>query len=156
MRPLTEFSIGPGAVIEGDAYLMPGDVDAARAVAYALHQAAVPVANLAAPFGVMDTPAANATLSGASYSVSGWAIGSVPISTVNLYVDGTLTGAATLGVARPDVVAAYPTVAPANPGWQYLLDTTKLTNGTHAVSVHIVDASNTETPLPAVSVTVAN
>jgi hypothetical protein len=156
MRPLTEFSVGPGEVIEGDVYLIPGDAAAARAVVYSLHQAVVPAAGLAAPFGVMDTPSGSATLSGANYVVSGWAIGNVSVSAVNIYVDGTPIGAATLGLPRPDVVAAYPAIAQVNCGWQYSLNTTTLANSVHTISAHIVDASNNEVLPPPVSVTVSN
>jgi hypothetical protein len=155
MRPLTEFSVGPGAVIEGDVYLIPGDATAARAVVYNLHQS-VTAANLAEPFGVMDAPAPNSTVSGTSFAVAGWAIGNVPVSAVNVYVDGTLTGAALLGIARPDVVAAYPAIAQLNCGWQYSLDTATLTNGMHTIAIHIVDSSNNEVLLPPVSVSVSN
>ena len=156
MRPLAIFSVGPSAVIEGDVYLVPGDAVAARSIIYGLHQAAVPAASLAAPFGVMDAPSAGATLSGANYTASGWAVGAAPISTVNLYLDGALIGSATLGNARPDVAAAYPNIAQVNCGWQLSLDTTTLTNGTHTISAHFIDASNVEVLLPPVAVTVSN
>ena len=156
MRPLAEFSVGPGAVIEGDVYLIPGDAAAARTIVYGLHQAAVPAANVAAPFGVMDVPTAGATLSGANFTFAGWAVGGLSISAVNIYVDGAPIGAANLGIARPDVAAAYPAIAQVNCGWQYQMDTTSLANGVHTISIHIVDTSNTEVLLPPVTVTVSN
>lgn len=155
MRPLTEFSVGPGAVIEGDVYLIPGDAKAARSVIYDLHGSA-PAANLAEPFGVMDAPASNATVSGTSFAVSGWAVGGAPVSAVNVYVDGVLTGSAVLGSPRPDVAAVYPGIAPVNCGWQYSMNTTNYSNGMHAIVVHIVDALNNDVALPPVSVTVSN
>jgi hypothetical protein len=54
--------------------LIPGDANAARADVYNLHQS-VTAANLAEPFGVMDAPAPNSTVSGTSFAVAGWAIG---------------------------------------------------------------------------------
>ena len=42
MAPTTMFMVAPAAVIEGDIYLLPGDVAAARAVGYALHQRSRP------------------------------------------------------------------------------------------------------------------
>ena len=155
MRPLAEFEVGPGAVIEGDVYLIPGDAQAARTVVYNLH-GLVPAADFTLPFGVMDAPASNATVSGTNYAVAGWAVGNSPVSAVNVYVDGTPSGAAVLGISRPDVVAAYPAVAPVNCGWQYTLDTTRLANGTHTVAAHVVDTSNNDVPLPPVSVAVSN
>jgi hypothetical protein len=156
MRPVTDFTIGPGEVIEGDVYLIPGDAAAARIVVYGLHGAVAPTIGLAAPFGVMDAPRASATLSGANYAVVGWAVGHVPVSAVNIYVDGRSIGSATLGSARPDVTAAFPGIAPVNCGWQYSLNTTTLANGVHTIVAHIVDASNNEVLLPPVAVTVSN
>jgi hypothetical protein len=155
MRPLAVFNVGPSAVIEGDVYLIPGDASAARTLIYNLH-GSVAATNLTAPFGTMDAPASNSIISGSSYAVAGWAIGNSPISAVDMYVDDTLNGTAVLGVARPEVVAAYPAIAPANCGWQYILDTTTLTNGAHTIAAHIVDTTNNEVILPPVSVTVSN
>ena len=155
MRSFTEFHVGPDAVIEGDIYLIPGDAASARAVIYSLHPS-VPNANLAEPFGVMDVPASNAALSGTTSAVTGWAVGDNAIASVKVYVDGTIMGNAALGVARPDVAAAYPAIAPVNSGWQYSLDTTTMANGTHTVTVHFIDTANNEVLLPPVSVTVTN
>jgi len=155
MRPLATFHVGPGAVIEGDIYLIPGDVAAARAIIYALHPLAAN-ANLAEAFGTVDVPATNATLSGAAYGVAGWAVAGNSIAAVNVYVDGTMIGTATLGSARPDVAAAFPGIAPVDCGWQYALDTTTLSNGTHAVAVRFIDGTSNEVLLPPVIVTVSN
>jgi hypothetical protein len=73
-----------------------------------------------------------------------------------VYVDGAIVGAATLNIARPDVVAAYPAIAPANPGWQYFLDTTSLANGVHTITIRIVDSANNDISLVPVAVTVSN
>jgi hypothetical protein len=155
MRPLATFGVGPGAVIEGDIYLIPGDAATARAIVYALHPV-VPSANIAGPFGNVDIPAANATLSGSSAAVAGWAVSSATVSGVNVYVDGTLKGAAVLGGARPDVAEAFPGIASTNCGWNFSLDTTTLTNGTHVINVHMLDTSGNDVQLLPVSVTVNN
>jgi hypothetical protein len=155
MRPISVFNFGPGEFIEGDVYLIPGDATAARSIVYGLHQS-VPTAYLAAAFGTIDAPAVNANISGTSYITSGWTIGGVPVTSVNVYVDGALKGSATLGTPRPDVVAAWPAIAQVNCGWDYSLDTTKLVNGAHTVDIHIVDSSGREELLPPVPVTVSN
>jgi Bacterial Ig domain len=155
MRPLTAFNFAPGAIVEGDVYLIPGDAAAARSVVYALH-GSVPVANLAAPLANVDSPTPSAVISGSNVTVAGWAFGNSPISAVNVSVDGTVQGTATLGVARPDVAAAFPQIAPANCGWNFSLDTTSLANGAHTITFHVVDSSNSDILLPPLSVTVSN
>jgi Bacterial Ig domain len=155
MRPLTAFNFAPGAVVEGDVYMIPGDAGEARSVVYALH-GSVPAANIAAALANVDTPGPNAVVSGNNVAVAGWAFGKTPISAVDVSVDGTVKGTATLGVARPDVAAAFPQIAPADCGWNFSLDTTTMTNGMHTITFHVVDSSNNDILLPPVSVTVNN
>jgi Big-like domain-containing protein len=155
MSPGVDFTIAAGAVIEGDIYLVPGDVNAARAAIYEIHRT-LSGTNLCAPLANVDQPAPNATLSGIA-AVSGWAFGiDVALSGVTVYLDGVLVGHATLGDSRPDVVNAYPHVAPANSGWNFTFDTTKLTNGPHTIVVHATDAANAEAILVPVAVTISN
>jgi Bacterial Ig domain len=155
MAPMTIMSVAPGAVIEGDIYLVPGDATAARSVVYGLHQALAP-SNIVAPLGNVDLPAANASISGASVQVAGWAFGRQTVTAVTIFVDGSLMGATTLGGARPDVEAAYPNLAPADSGWTYSLDTTSLANGVHSLVVHATDSSGNEALLLPVAVVVSN
>ena len=63
MLPTVVFTISPGAVIEGDVYLVPGDLSAARAAIYGLHQGLV-AADISAPMINIERPAASATISG--------------------------------------------------------------------------------------------
>jgi hypothetical protein len=155
MTPTTIFTIAPGAVIEGDIYLVPGDATVARSVVYGLHQA-LPGSNIVMPLATLDVPAANATITGASAPVVGWAFGNAAVRAVKVYVDASLKGSATLGGARPDVAAAYPHLAPVDCGWTYSLDTTGLTNGPHSIVIHVMDTSNNEALLPPVPVTISN
>jgi hypothetical protein len=155
MAPSTTFTILPGQVIEGDVYLIPGDAGEARATVYQLHQS-LSDSNIVTPIVAVDAPAANATITGTTAAVAGWAFGKTTVMSVKIYVDGALNGNATLGSARPDVAAAYPNLAPVNCGWTYALDTTALVNGTHSIVVHVIDASHNEAVLAPVSVTVSN
>jgi hypothetical protein len=75
---------------------------------------------------------------------------------VSVFVDGVEVGSATTGGARPDVASAYPHVAPPDSGWSYVLDTTKLANGAHSLTIRATDnAGNTAINAP-LSVTVSN
>jgi large repetitive protein len=140
--------------LQGDVYLVPGDFIAARAAIYAIHQALSPT-DISAPLGNVEQPAANATLSG-TVAVSGWAFDNVALTGVAIYIDGVAMGSAITGGARPDVASAYPHVAPADSGWTYTLDSTKLANGPHIIVVHATDTSSNEAIYAPIPVTVSN
>ncbi len=154
MLPTVYFTVAPGAVIEGDIYLAPGDLLAARDEIYGIHQSVAP-ADISAPLTSIDQPVAHAII-GAAATVSGWSFDNVAMGDVSVYVDGVAVGSATTGVSRPDVASAYPHVAPADSGWSYVLDTTKLANGSHLLTIHATDsAGNTAINAP-IPVTVSN
>jgi hypothetical protein len=152
---LAPMTIGPSAVISGDIYLIPGDVAAARQVIYALHQG-TPASDIASPIGNVDLPNKNSTISGSSVQFAGWAIDNVALASVQILVDGVAIATPPLNVNRPDVVAAYPNLAPLQCGWSFLFDSTKLTDGTHTITANLTDTSNNVAVLPPVTVTVSN
>jgi uncharacterized protein (TIGR03437 family) len=131
-------AISPGSVIEADVYLLPGNYIAARQTIYSLNQQ-LTFPDIMSPTVDLDTPAPNASLS-RTVNVVGWAIDNVAVAKVEISVDNIVVGQAAYGLARPDVVAAYPWVT--NPGYTFSLDTTKLTDGPHNVSVIATDTSN--------------
>jgi hypothetical protein len=97
------------------------------------------VANTAAnPITVsIDTPAMqNAALSGYA-GLGGWAIAPrVAIRTVTVSIDGILYGNATYRGTRKDVCRATPNMPNCpNVGWDFGLDTTRLINGSHLLTV---------------------
>jgi hypothetical protein len=155
MRPFASFSVAPRAVIESDVYLVPGDARAARAAIYALHAALAP-ADAVAPIVTVDTPVAGAPVSGSSVNVAGWAFDNVAVQAVHVYVDGILAGTATLGIARPDVAAAFPNLAPVDCGWSFSFDSTRIASGNHALTVRVVDTSLNEALLPPIPIVVGN
>ncbi len=77
-----------------------------------------------------------ATLSAVS-AVGGWALDDhSAISEVDVLVDGVQVGIATYGGVRTDVCAVYPGRAGCPlVGWNYVLDTTQLTNGAHTLGI---------------------
>jgi hypothetical protein len=155
LNRLTMFTVGPGVVIEGDIYLIPGDYTAARDVVYGLHQTLL-FSDIATPLGNVDSPSANTTISGNNVNISGWAVDNVAVSKVELFVDGVLEGSPALDTDRPDVVAVYPNLAPLKCGWALQLDSTTLTNGTHTITVQVADTANNLAVLPPITVTVIN
>jgi len=98
---------------------------------------------LAQPSIYIDTPQPGATTT-QTFTVQGWAIENtssvgLPISSVQVYIDGQFSGTATYGVYRPDVCAAYPG-RPGCPyvGFSYSLT---LTPGNHSLGVFAFDTN---------------
>lgn len=151
--PFAIYTFGPGAVLEGDVYLIAGDYKHARQVIYDLHNQ-LSVADIFTPFGTVDSPQANATVSGTT-SVAGWAFDNVAVAEVDIYVDGVRAGMASYGISRPGVVKDFPS-APDGCGFSFSLDTRGYSNGTHTMQVKVVDTSGNTAVLPDILVTVAN
>jgi len=93
------------------------------------------------PFGDLEFPKpydsvhANGVL-----QVAGWALDDRRVDHVSIYVDGYLERDAVTGIYRGDVAEAYPGVPGAvTSGFVLNLDSTRLTNGVHTVSVKVVD-----------------
>jgi hypothetical protein len=151
--PIVAFSYDPGAVLESDIYVIAGPVDHARAAVYALNQ----LPHDASPFPPIgfDGPLNPGVISGTSFSIDGWTYGTSAIADVSVYVDGARIGSATDGLARPDVPQAFPGFGD-HTGFQYLLDTTKLSNGPHVFLVKVTDATGKITTLGTISATVSN
>jgi Big-like domain-containing protein len=153
-RPFSVSTIGPGAVIDGDVYLIAGDSASARDIVYGLHQL-LAASDIFAPMGNLDTPAANTTISGNNVQISGWAFDDTAVSNVSVFVDDALQGNAVYGSNRADVATVWPH-APTQCGWRFSLDSTQLTNGAHTITIHATDSSNNEAILAPISVTVSN
>lgn len=84
----------------------------------------------------IDAPSSpNEALTG-TVQIAGWAFSRNDPATVTIYVDGIGVSGTPSVSARPDVCAVYsnPTGCP-NVGWSYVLDTTKLANGSHILQV---------------------
>jgi hypothetical protein len=153
-RPWVVATIGPGAVLEGDVYLIAGDSSSARDVAYGLHQL-LPVSDIFPPMINLDMPIAHATISGNNVQISGWAFDDTAVSNVSVFVDDGFKGNAVYGSNRADVANTWPNATP-NIGWLFSLDSTQLTNGAHPITIHATDTSNNEAILAPISVTVSN
>jgi hypothetical protein len=87
----------------------------------------------------------------------GWALDdNGPISGVQISVDGVSLGAASYGGTRSDVCNAFPGRAGCpNVGWNVLVDTGVLSNGTHTLAVTAITA-NGQSSTNTASFTVAN
>jgi uncharacterized protein (TIGR03437 family) len=107
----------------------------------------LPAGEGTAPSVQIDAPISGSTTVG-SVTVSGSAInvnsvtGIDPVTSVQILVDGSSKGSATYGISRPDVCTPYPGRPNCpNVGFQYQLDTTFLSQGTHTIQVVANDSS---------------
>jgi N-acetylmuramoyl-L-alanine amidase len=79
-------------------------------------------------------------------NVNGWALDFEGVSLVRVLVDGIFRANATYGFAKPPTTMLHPSFPnSALPGWQYLLDTTTLTNGDHTLGIEVQDLFGTRT-----------
>ncbi|WP_083878619.1 Ig-like domain-containing protein [Acetivibrio cellulolyticus] len=101
----------------------------------------------------LESPKANQSVTGI-VNVKGWFIDQNGVSKVEVMVDGNIVGEAVYGDARADVLAAYPEYNNANAGFHYALDTSKLSEGIHTLSVYETSKTNVQTLLKTVSVNI--
>jgi hypothetical protein len=115
------------------------------------------------PFGFVAPVEDNVTFSSTvgqsdSVDVKGWvadpADGS-PLSNVTVYIDGTLAGTPTLGIASPAVAANYGNAAYAHAHFEFLYAASSLTLGPHKLTVVAVDSGGRSTTLNPRTFTVA-
>ena len=94
-----------------------------------------------APFGNLDYPEPDSSVSANGVlSVVGWALDDRAVDHVEVLIDGLQERQAVTGIYRPDVAAYYPDAPGALvSGFLLNLDSTRLTNGVHTVTVKAVD-----------------
>ena len=97
------FGIPANGTVIARAYLMLGSYDTIKGLAAELD------ANLPA-FGVLDVPAADATLSG-SFSFHGWVLDNKGVNSIRLLLDGQPIATDSRDQSRPDVCLVYPDYA---------------------------------------------
>ena len=101
------------------------------------------VSNMPA-FGNIDTPRPDEMIAG-TYGFSGWAFDYQGVLRVDIDLDGQVVarsdnGTAFYGLSRPDVPLADNRVGASNVGWSCLLDTTKMGDTLHEVTVYVWDS----------------
>ncbi len=108
-----------------------------------------------APFGYVDAakgPAGGTTLSlKDTLTVRGWAADAqqgAPVSLVQVLIDGTAVGNATLGNSRPDVQAVYGNPVYLKSGWVFQYAMSGVSLGTHTVTVVATDVLGLSATLP--------
>ncbi len=93
-----------------------------------------------ASVGFIDIPTTFDYVTG-NVVFQGWAIDQDNVVAVEVIVDGVYVGQAQHGFPRSDVREQYPQFnASLNSGWQFTMDTTKLSNARHRVVVRVLDS----------------
>ncbi len=88
----------------------------------------------------IDSPNAQNAIVLGQTTFSGWAVDvNSTVNSVTIAIDGVAAGTAIYGSSRPDVCATYPD-EPSCPsvGWSFSVDTTRLANGTHTMTVKAI------------------
>ena len=75
---------------------------------------------------------------------------------IEILVDGAVSGTAQYGFSRTDVKRVYPAYNNENAGYEYMLDTTKLSNGKHTITIRATSKTGKVTTLPGRTVTVTH
>jgi hypothetical protein len=153
-RPHVPFTFTPGSVLAGEVYLIAGDYRQARADLRAVHQAGAAWPDALPPYGTIDTPVPHQTVSSVT-TVAGWVFDNLEVARVEVLVDGVPVGTAQYGLSRPDVAGVFPH-APERVGFAYQLDTGRLADGPHQVTIRAVDRAGNVALLPHASIVVAN
>jgi hypothetical protein len=146
-RPSFVFGIPANGTIRARSYLLIGSLGTIQSEAAWL-DAHLP------PFGHLDTPASDATLTG-TVDFSGWALDNNAVTAIEIVIDGDVTILATYGNDRPDVCEVWPGYAgcPAV-GFAASLDTATLSACQHLVEVRAKDAHGNEKTIAARRVSV--
>jgi len=109
-----------------------------------------------APFGIVETPANGVSLAFTANG-SGWALDNIGVTRIDILVDGQKVADGVYGASRPDVAAVWGTFPNArNAGFTFSFDTTRISNGSHILSVRVLDAAENATILGQRTINVQN
>lgn len=103
--------------------------------------------------GDLNSPVASSTVNGIT-EVRGWFLDGMGVEKIDVFVDEKKVGQAQYGIPRHDVLQVFPNYKNANAGFLYELDTTKLTNGAHSVTVQATAINGATKQLPSTSINV--
>lgn len=92
--------------------------------------------------GHIDFPTAGLDFVSGDVTFRGWAIEDQSVlAAVEIIIDGTIVGQAQYGFPRLDVGDQFPQLSTAdNSGWVFTMDTRKLTNARHRLTVRTIDS----------------
>ena len=101
-----------------------------------------------APVGFLDLPADGQEMAKSGlFRVAGWALSDSSIEQVEVFLDDVSVGTAQMGLSRPGVCAMYCYPECTTSGWEYMLDTTGLSDRRYRVHVVATDEDGDQTEL---------
>ena len=108
-------------------------------------------------FGFIDIPVTYDYVKG-NVTFQGWAVDeNGGVASVDIFIDGNPVGLAQLNFPRPDVKTQNPFVTgAANSGWKFTMDTTKISNARHRLTVRETDIQGHQTIIGSVDFYVQN
>ena len=106
---------------------------------------------VAAAIGYIDVPHPFDYVKGV-VTFQGWAMTEGnSVAAVEVLIDGDFEGTAQYGFPRPDVAVQYPFIFNSqNSGWRFIMDTSKLGNARHRVTVRVLDLTGFRTEIGSV------
>jgi hypothetical protein len=137
-RALFPFAIPANSVVHGRAYLLLGGKETIDSLANWL-DTSLP------PFGVLDLPQLDGTLSGEEMNVSGWVLDNKGVSSVEIRIDGQGMGTLPVSVNRPDVCQIWPGYPMCDTvGFDGMIDISDLTPCAHLLEMFATDTDGNE------------
>ncbi|MFZ2489983.1 MAG: Ig-like domain-containing protein [Thermoanaerobaculia bacterium] len=110
-----------------------------------------------ASLGFIEFPVSFDYVSG-DVTFRGWALDqNIGVTAVEIIIDGNYVGQAQYGFARTDIAQAYPYIFNArDSGWRFTMDTKKLTNARHRLTVRVLDQRGFRSEIGSVDFYTAN
>ena len=132
----TALGLGPSETVEGEYYVIAGDVSSARRTIYALH-AADSRGDRFAPFvdvlGLTD-----GAVVGGEVPVRGYALDNDAVARVDMLVDGEVVGRARYGTPSPELGPFWGAIG-TDAGFEYVWDTRSVSEGEHRLGARVTD-----------------
>lgn len=94
----------------------------------------------------VENPTNDSAMTGVSV-IKGWYLDPAGVSRIEVHLDGSFLGEASYGQPRHDIELAYPEYQNAASGFQFVLDTSTLTEGPHTIDVTVFTQDGNQTML---------
>ena len=134
-RLMFPFLIPAYGSVRARAYLILGNFETVSGLANNLD-------NTIPPFGSLDSPAADAMLSGSSAEIKGWVLDNKDVENVEVLVDGEFLTTLNIDQSRPDACTLYPGYAMCDSntvGFEGTISLQGLTPCAHILSIRATD-----------------
>ncbi len=101
VRSKIAFGLPANGTVNARAYLILGSFATVKGLAEGIDTAI-------APFGILDQPASDETITGDTLTLGGWVLDNKGVALIEVLIDGVVSGTASLNTDRPDVCKVWP------------------------------------------------